>query len=53
MHSLINKMKTILTGDGLSLVAKIQDDIAMNSNQTQVCNYQDNYYGDQICVLAE
>ncbi|GAA5524215.1 hypothetical protein Maes01_00769 [Microbulbifer aestuariivivens] len=22
-----------------------------NSNQTCECNYQDNYYGDQVCVL--
>lgn len=53
MHSLINKMKTILTGDGLSLVAKIPDQSATNGSQIQVCNYQDNYYGDQVCILAE
>ena len=36
------------------IVNFICDLVEKNSQSTEVqCNYEDNYYGDQVCVIAQ
>lgn len=46
MNALISMINTVI---GNPLNEKRQE----QTNERTVCNYQNNYYGDQVCIIAE